>query len=255
LAAETRLPAVIEDTDAKLAIKGGDWGGYSAIGAAMKMLEKSVLTIDLAAKDRITPEERRAGRNVLILGLGTAAMIALSGLFGHVSYYRKQKEMASVRIPPEIKAALQGMNPSAVDGAIRDMRAQLDKIGTLNSGAQLRVTEILREVVDAMPENVWLVQITLSRLAQPNAGGLALSLEGRARGAASGEEQELAHQFTNRLAQSAGIGKAFDVSLSLQGSASDGENESVAASPEALAQKLSDRTQFTVELKRKRDAQ
>ncbi|PIR18871.1 MAG: hypothetical protein COV48_05100, partial [Elusimicrobia bacterium CG11_big_fil_rev_8_21_14_0_20_64_6] len=66
------------------------------------------------------------------------------------------------------------------------------------------------------------------------------------------EEQNMAWNFKQTLINDPSLGKLFDVQMAVQGKEITPEAPGVSLDPEALARKLEERTEFTIELKGKR---
>lgn len=252
LSAETGLPAEIQDTARLLSIKGGDWGGYAAIGASARAQRPAPADLDLSAVNRISDEERQTARDIVLAGAGVAGLVALLGAFAHLSYGWRARELTQYKVDPDVRAALLGLPQAQIDEKLAAMRDQFDRLqGTNPPGPKL--SAVLRELIDLMPDSVWLTKISISNPLTVEKGkdALVLTFVGRARGATSAQEQEMAFSFRDALLASEIIGKAFEVQLSLQMQASSGAPDS-SLDPRALAKKLEERTEFTVVMKSKR---
>lgn len=251
-AAESGLPAEIQDTAKLLSIKGGDWGGYAAIGASVRSSVPSAVTIDLATQDRVSEEERQVARDIIIAGMGLAALIALVGLFQAGSYSRRAKELSKYRVAPDVKAALQGLRPTEIEAKLTEMRDQLATLRAVTSGKHQALSSVLQEIVELMPDSMWLISIAANNPLSSEKGALDLSLRGRIRAATAAEEQDTAFQFKETLLREPKLGALFDVQISLQGRAAAPEQAGAGLNPEALARALEDRTEFVIDLKEKR---
>ncbi|UPT75913.1 MAG: hypothetical protein M0D55_09725 [Elusimicrobiota bacterium] len=251
---ETGVKAEIQDTAKLLSIKGGDWGGYAAIGASTRSTASSALTIDLAAKDRVGEDERQVARDIIIAGMALGALIALTGIFQATTYSHRAKELDNYVVEPDVKAALQGLQPVEIDAKLGEMRDQLKKLKqvTGNQGTRPVVSQVLREIVELMPDNLWLTKLTATNGLGGDKAGLDISLRGHARAATPAEEQDLAFQFKEILLRDPKLGPQFDVQISVQGKAPGPADSSQGLDPEALQRKLEDRTEWTIELKGKR---
>ncbi|MBI5247096.1 MAG: pilus assembly protein PilM [Elusimicrobia bacterium] len=250
---ETGVKAEIQDTAKLLSIKGGDWGGYAAIGASTRSAVSSSLTIDLAAKDRVGDDERQVARDIIVAGMLLGAFIALVGIFQAATYNHRAKELNNYKVEPDVKAALQGLPPSQIEQKLQEMQDQLRRLKQVTGTERPLVSTTLRQIIELMPENMWLTRITVTNPLAGEKTGLDITLRGRTRGATANEEQEMAIAFKETLLKDPVLGKIFDVQLALQGKAAVAEPVGTGGlSPEALARKLEDRTEFTLDLKGKR---
>ncbi|PIR19061.1 MAG: hypothetical protein COV48_04075, partial [Elusimicrobia bacterium CG11_big_fil_rev_8_21_14_0_20_64_6] len=108
-AAETGVATEIIDTAKLLSIKGGDWGGYAAIGASARPSVPSEVSIDLATKDRIGEDERQVARDIIVAGAALALFIALVGIYQTLTYSHRAGELNNYIVEPDISAALSGL--------------------------------------------------------------------------------------------------------------------------------------------------
>lgn len=252
LAAEANLPAEIQDTAKLLSIKGGDWGGYASIGASARGIAPGAVTLDLAFMDRVSDEERQTARDIIIAGGVAALIIAGIGTFQSVGYKYDARQLNAYKVDPDVKAALANLPPTEIDTKLRQMRDQLDRVKSIAGAPRPRISTVIHDVVELMPDNVWLQKITASNPLMTDKGGLEIQLQGRARGASISDEQDLAFQFKDTLLKSEKIGKLFDVQLSLTGQNGGAQVGDAGLDPKALARKLEERTEFMMILRVKK---
>ncbi|MBI4060089.1 MAG: pilus assembly protein PilM [Elusimicrobia bacterium] len=250
-AAETGVPADIQDTAKLLSIKGGDWGGYAAIGASARASASSAAAIDLAAKDRISEDEHRAARDIIAAGMALAALIAGAGVLEMLTYSRRAKKLDEYRVAPDVQAALQGLPPAQIEAKLLEMSDQLAAQRRVMNERRWPLSLILRKILEAMPENIWLVDIAASHPLAGEGGALGLTLRGRVRGATAAEEQDAARRFKDVLLRDPTLAPLFDAQLTLTGRPPSAQENASGQTPEALARGLEERTEFTIELKGK----
>jgi hypothetical protein len=253
LAQETGVKAEIQDTAKLLSIKGGDWGGYAAIGASVRSAVPSTVTIDLLGMERISEDERQVARDIIVMGMAAAALIALFGIFHAQSYNRRARELKAYKVGPDVTLALQGLAPMQIDLKLNEMKEQLKRLKQVTSVQRPIVSTILREIIELMPENMWLTRITVNNPLTGDNAGLDITLRGRTRGALPSDEQALAIGFKETLLRDPKLGVLFDVQLSLQGRSADAQAhlQEGGLDPVALARRLEERTEFTLELRGK----
>lgn len=251
-ATETGVPVEIQDTAKLLSIKGGDWGGYAAIGASTRASVNSAVTIDLATTDRVGEDERQVARDIIIAGFALAAFIAGVGLYQITTYSQRARVLNDYKIEPDVQAALSGLRPADIDLKLVEMKDQLEKLRAVTGTKRLMISTVLRDVVALMPDNMWLTKVTVLNPLANDKATLELSLSGRVRGATGAEEQDVAIGFKETLLRDPSIGPLFDVQLSLQGKAAAPETAGQGLDPEALARKQESRTEFVIEMKRKK---
>ena len=253
-ATETGVPVEIQDTAKLLSIKGGDWGGYAAIGASARAAVPSPVTIDLATTDRVGDDERQVARDIIVAGAAVAAIIAGVGLFQMTTYSQRARVLNDYKIDPEVSSALQGMTPTDIDAKLVEMKDQLETLRGITGAERSKLSDVIRDVVALMPDNMWFTKITVINPLLSDKGVLEVSLGGRVRGTTGAEEQNTAFQFKETLLGDPNIGKNFDVQISVSGKAlvpDPGGSEGL--DPEALARKQESRTEFVIDIKRKRN--
>lgn len=250
-ATETGVPVEIQDTAKLLSIKGGDWGGYAAIGASTRASSPSAVTIDLATKDRVGDDERQTARDIIIAGMAAAALIAGVGIFQATTYSQRAKVLNEYKIDPDVEAALQGLRPSDIDLKLVEMKDQLEKLRGVTGTERLPISSVLRDVVALMPENMWLTKVTVLNPLLTEKAGLEFSLSGRVRGATGAEEQDTAFQFKEILLRDPNLGKQFDVQISVQGKGVTPDAGGGGLDPEALARRLESRTEFVIDMRKR----
>lgn len=250
---ETGLPVEIQDTAKLLSIKGGDWGGYSAIGASTRAQKPGPTDLDLSVTDRVTDEETQAARDIIVGGAALAAAIALMGLWSQVNYTMRARELKQYSVDPKVKAALQGMDATAIEKKLADMREQLEQLQGVGAQGAPKLSVVLKEAIDIMPDSVWLTKINVtSPLVREKDKGLQeIYLMGRARGSSPAEEQDMAFQYRDALQRSELIGKAYEIQISMQGRTGP-DPAAGGMDPKMLLRRLEERTSFTLTLKQKR---
>ena len=258
-AQDANLPAILQDTPKLLSVKSGDWGGYAALGASVRTATSTTSTIDMAATERVTDDERQTARDILILGMLGALFLAGSGLLKSATYTYRAQELHKYegKIDPDVKASLTNMDPVGIDNLLKDMQAQLDQMHSV-TGATARhpkLSAILKEIIDAMPDKIWLDHISISNpLMGADKQPMDITLRGHIQDATVLGEQSLAFQLKDTLIRSPVLGKTFDISLAYQKMAGDeaAANSPNGLDPKALADRLEERSQFTLELRSKR---
>lgn len=255
-AQEAGAPAEEQNTAAALMIKGGDWGGFASIGASAKDLSDSPLSIDLAALDRVSHEERQVARDIFIVGALVAGFFAFSGIYSRMTYGLRARELSRYQIDPDIKLVLQGRADPDIEQQLIEMQTQLDQLRSITRSDRPKLSAVLREVVAIMPANVWLTQVQLSNPLGVNGGKVTLeiTLRARAHGKSSAEEQDMAFQFQEAVRRSEMLGKAFEVNMALQGRVETpgaGAEGAPGLDPRALNRKIEERTGFTLTLRAK----
>lgn len=247
LSQESGVRAALQDTPALLGIKGGDWGGYAAIGGSLRYLTSSPITLDLAAVGRITDDERRTARDLLALSCAVTALFVGLGLAQQVAAGMKMGELRRYRRDPDVEAVFKEKSPDDVQSMLAAMQKQLRTAPNL--AARPKEIAVLKDIVDALPDKVWLERFAISTPLgdNPDTGrSLAqMNLVGHASGPTVADEQALAFKYKEALEKSPVLTKLFsDIQMSLQVQPSD--DSQGALDPASLENKLSNRTTFTI---------
>ncbi|OGR69533.1 MAG: hypothetical protein A2X40_00460 [Elusimicrobia bacterium GWC2_65_9] len=249
-AAETGVAAVIQDTPKLLSVKSGDWGGYASLGASMSAPPSATAALDLCAQDRVTEEERETARDILIAGAAFALLFTGQGLYESAAYAYRARELRQYKIDPDVAARLSGMSSDAIEAQIKDMQSQTDQLRRITGSGGPKVTQLLKEIIEAMPANVWLDRIDLSNPLSSESRPYEITLTGRAQDRTVPDEQALAFKFKENLLKAPMLSKTFDVQISVQKSGSDDAGQS-GLDPQALAASLEERTKFSLSIRSK----
>jgi Tfp pilus assembly PilM family ATPase len=252
---ETGLIVSIQDTPKLLGVKSGDWGGYASLGASAMPSTAVAPPLNLAASGRVTDEERQTARDILILGALAAVFFAGAGILKSLTYTYNAQELHKYQalLPPDIALSLEGMAPAAIDDLLKDMTLQLGQLHSVIAGSKrLKISVILKEIVDSMPDKLWLDGLTITNDMTANDKAFDVLLNGHVQGKSVAEEQALAFGFKESLLKNPTLGKTFEISISVQ---TAGETESsgmpAAVDSKALAETLEKRTHFELDMKAK----
>jgi len=255
---ETKLKAVLQDTPKLLSIKSGDWGGYAALGASAFSLAPTA-AVDLAASDRITEEERHVARDIMAIGAVLAFLFGVSGLFKMATYSFRAQELHRYerKVDPDVRDSIGTLDPVSIEAMLKDMQGQLDQLRAVTMMRHAKISAVLKEIIDVMPEKVWLEHVTVSNpLVGADKTPFLLTLRGHAQDKTVADEQAHVFQFKESLIKNPLLGKAFEISLSVQKQTGALDDAAAASSsgldPKTLSDRLEDRTSFTLELKSKR---
>jgi len=110
-------------------------------------------------------------------------------------------------------------------------------------GGKVKLTDIMRDMVNSLPEKAWLTKISVSRPLHKGSGQAAtLDLSGCAAAADAVLEQDLAFQFHKRLSKTPALAQEFtDLKVTVQG-----ETAGPNMDPDDLARRQVQRTTFLV---------
>jgi len=253
-AAETGLKAAIQDTPKLLGVKTGDWGGYASLGASVQPPLNAPSPLNLAAIGRVTDEERQTARDILILGAVFAAFFAVMGVVKTVTYSFHAQELHKYEklLPPDVGLSLAGLAPAQIDNQLKDMQAQLTQLrAVINGGRHLNISTVLKEIIDAMPERLWIDHLNIANDLVNSDKPFDVVLGGHVQDKSVADEQALAFNFKEALIKNPLLGKSFEISISVQ-RMGDSEFAQAASDSKALAGMLEKRTQFQLELRAKK---
>jgi hypothetical protein len=253
-ASEANVDAVIQDTPRLLSVKTGDWGGYAALGASAHALVSTPMSLDLAAFNRVSEEERQAARNIMALGLLFSVLLGAAGIAKSLTYNYRARELANYPLAPDIKTAIGGMSPGAIEALLSDMQKQVDQLRSVGVTDRPKVSVILREIIVNMPDKLWLNSLSIEDpLGNGDHGGFHLTMNGHVQDQTVSDEQALAFKFKDDLLRSPVLSRLFDIQMSLQKASGTTGNEANLAGldPVHLRERLEDRTAFTMDIQLK----
>jgi hypothetical protein len=242
---EVGIPARIQDTPAMLGIKKGDWGGYAAIGASLRFAGAKTMTLDIGAVGRVTEEEKRVAKDIMAVSLALAGLLVLVGLFRGALYHAKARELGAYKRDVAVEAVFSNRSANEIESMIKSMREQSAAAGVLG-GETSKVSGVLRDVVENLPEKAWLTSFDLNNpLQRTDRIGAELILTGHAVAPTKQEEQDLYFQFRNSLSKAKVTGALFsDINGSVEHAKNDSESGSL--SPEDFEEKREKRTEWRI---------
>jgi hypothetical protein len=251
---ETGLSVSIQDTPKMLSLKSGDWGGYASLGASAQPPASVPPPLDMAAIARVSDEERRTARDIFIAGAAGVLFFAGAGLLKSATYTYKARELHRYqkKLDPDVALSLSGLAPSAIDAELKDMQLQLDQLrGVIADSKQLKISAVLKEIIDAMPEKLWISHLSITNdLLAGHEKPFDVMLHGHAQAKSVAEEQALALNFKDSLIRNPMLGKTFEIAIAVH--KRDDAGAAAAPDSKALAEMLEQRTQFDLELKAKK---
>jgi hypothetical protein len=248
---ELGTTAAVHDTPARLGIKGGDWGGYAAIGASLRLLSQGPITLDLGQVGKISDDERKTARDLIFGSAALALFFAVVGLYRSFSYSYRARELQKYQVEPEIEAVFAGKGALDIEGMLRLMTVQ-GQGARIAQNDPIKATALLQDLVNAMPDNTWLTDIHYRNPVVKNLNDtVTLAVSGRAKGPSVSAEQDMAFSFRDKLLKSPILGKVFpEVQVSVSGKPVDIDS-SKSLDPETLQERLEERTTFQATMAKK----
>ena len=251
-AKELEVQAAVQDMPQRLGIKAGDWGGYASVGASLRLLAPTPVKLDLGQIGRVSDEERRTARDILVLAAAASVFFATVGIYRSLTYNYRARELDKYKVDPQIEAVFRNKTQPQIDVMMQSMRAQLQASSIVLNDAP-RTTALLADIVNSLPDNTWLTSLHINRPMGSGGGSdkLSVTLSGRAKGANMAAEQEMAFDYRQKLLASATAGKTFpDIEVEVQGKPLP-DNTGVQMDTDSLQKLLEDRTEFTVTMRKK----
>lgn len=248
-AQEMSLQAGQMDSDKLLGLKNGRWGGYAAIGTALRHLAPTPLNLDLSGVGRVSDDDRRAALAIFKLAAGISAVLLAVGAYRYALVTMKSSELAKLRGQVSVLDEFRNKSAQEIENAIASMREKVNSFGVVTS-KQIPLTHILQAVTEAIPESVWLTdltyvnQISIGEKRSPR----TMALGGNVIGPSPAAEQDLAFRFADGLRKTETFAKAFsniEPSVSKKNSETDGDSAFV--DPGQAEANLEKRTHFTIE--------
>jgi hypothetical protein len=246
-ASELGLPVAIQDTAGMLGLKSGEWGGYSAIGAALRFQIPSSVSLDLGAVGRVGDDEKAVARDLLVVsGILTAALLVM-GLFAFGLYQMKARAFGALHRDRLIEEVFRGKSEEAVQEMFKGMRMQNSLTQDLCSPSRAKMIDAIKDIVDVLPEKAFINKLNIVRPLSAGPSSPTLALTGHVVAEDLVHEQDLAFQFRDRLSTSPVVGKMFPVlKVTVQATTSNSLETGAAKDPKAYNEALETRTIFTM---------
>lgn len=203
-------PVSYQDTDKLLGLRGGQWGGYSAIGAALRHLVPGPLTLDLSAVGKISDEDRRSATTILTIGaLVSGIMVAIGGT-RTVMLQGQEAKLKRLQGNSGVYVEFRGKNANDIAQLIGQMRDKINSFGALTA-QQTPLTSIFEIIAERIPESGWVENLTytnpLSLDGKPSIRSLAI--QGSVSDKSRAIEQEVAYRFGDNMRQDERFSSAF----------------------------------------------
>lgn len=242
---ESGAQAALQDTPAMLGIKGGDWGGYAAIGAALRFLAPTTLTLDLSDTGRITDAERKTAKYIFMAAGAISALLIALGLMGEVICSARTRELRKYRRDPDIEQVFMGKKAEDIQKMLAGMHEQLDSLKVMDDRVRLKKLDLLKDIMSAMPERIWLTELNITEhLSGDIDATREIIIAGHASAGSPVEEQDLSFEFRDRLKKTPIVGKLFtDLQVSVEAAKAP---EDAQGGQDQLKRKLEERTAFRI---------
>lgn len=240
----------IQDTDKLLGLRGGLWGGYAAVGTALRHLAPTPLNLDLSTVGKISDEDRRAATTILAISGILAGILLLLGLIRFGQYQMKFRKLASIKSNTMVFEAFSGKTAYEIENMMADMKL---KSGALGSIVRQRVTltrvyEVLAELI---PESAWLTDIAYANPISVGRGRgqpRNIIISGRVIDQSRAQEQDTAYRFAEKLRKDKDFTKAFkaiEIEVKAPGK-TPGRRKIQRTAEKALQERMRNATEFRI---------
>ena len=188
------------DVDKALGLRGGKWGGYAAIGAGMRALVPTSISLDLGGMGRITDEDRRVATAILILSTILAAVLLVVGVFRYVSAEFKARQLKTLKSDTETFETFRGKTAAEIEGEIVNMRNQVNSLGAV-AQPQVPLTRLMEAITEVIPRSAWITDIIYDNPLATGARQQArkLTINGKVSDRSRAIEQDVAYKFGEKL--------------------------------------------------------
>ncbi|MBI5242600.1 MAG: hypothetical protein HY922_02815 [Elusimicrobia bacterium] len=248
-AQETGLQTALMETDKLLGLKGGRWGGYAAIGAALRHLAPTPLMLDLSGVGRVSDDDRRTAMTIFKLSAAVAAVLLALGGYRHTLLSMKQGEFAKLRSQVDVLKEFEGKTAEQIEQAISQMREKVNSFGTITA-KQVPLTHILQAIAETIPNQAWITDLIYENpitIAEKQAARV-LKLKGSVFGNSPAAEQDIAFRFADTLRKNEIFSKAFkSIDPSVHKKEAEGGAGAGAMNPSEANENLEKRTQFDID--------
>ncbi|MFH1723141.1 MAG: hypothetical protein ABII00_00825 [Elusimicrobiota bacterium] len=209
---DTGQAVAVQETDRMLGIRGSQWGAYAAIGAGLRHLAATPLTLDLSAVGRINDEDRRAATAILALSAVVASVFLLLGGYRYSIVNYKARALSGLQQETGVYEVFRGKTASDIESMIMEMRDKANSFGALTA-RQIPLTKILEVLAENIPDSAWIKMLkyenplAMEGLKTPR----TLAIEGSVADQSRAMEQDIGYRFEEGLGKDARFNEAFPV--------------------------------------------
>jgi len=203
-------PVAAQETEKLLGLRGGEWGGYAAIGAGLRHLASTSLILDLSPVGKITDEDRRTATNILAISVVFAALFLVLGGLRHFKLAGINRRVSGQQAQGAIRDAFLGKTGDEIEELIKQMRKEVSAFGVVGK-SQVPLTYLFAAVADTIPDSAWIDVVTYTNPIsfKKKADPRMLEVSGSVADKSRAMEQEIAYQFKKNLSDNETFSKAF----------------------------------------------
>ncbi|PCI36640.1 MAG: hypothetical protein COB53_08905 [Elusimicrobia bacterium] len=242
---DTGAAVEIQDTDKMLGLRGGQWGGYSAIGGALRHLVSTPLTLDLSAVGKISDEDRRTATGILAISAILAVFFLVVGIYRNTVVMAKSRQFRNLTSDAEVADAFRGKMAGDIELMIGEMRDKVNSFGALTA-QQVSLTEVFQTIAETIPDPAWVTQV---RYENPlsltgNRQGRKLDITGFVSTGNRAEEQDIGYSFSTKLKSTKAFEEGFPfIEPSVEAPRETGDNEGGRTQPTSFKIKCASKKQ------------
>ncbi len=201
-AQEAGSPVSLQDPAKALGLKAGEWGGYAALGAALRALKPNAVLLDLATEGKIDAIDRKVVRTVIASSAAVAALLFCLGM-GRLAWARAQSQELRRLTRGNMPEAFKGKKLEAIEQMVNELQRRADSVRYL-ADRKSRVSGLLEQLSEDIPREAWLTQIEythpLEEALTDGAGAKhLLTLSGNVWADNKISEQDIAYRFRDTL--------------------------------------------------------
>lgn len=213
-AQETNISVELKNPSQALGLKQGGWGAQAAIGASLRGLIESPLTLDLDPSNKVRDDDRRAAFSMMRLAAVISGFFMAMGLLSAVNAWMTSSKVRVLRQKTGMIAAFEGKTADQIQTMIQRMESSAGAFGGYVN-RKVKLTYVLEDIADSVPNALWITDIQAQNSIGSGGGmaaqsGAALKIAGQVQGESSGMEQDTAILFKNTLQKSERFQKVFN---------------------------------------------
>ena len=155
-------------------------GEIASVGASTKFFDHKTPDIDFTKGNRLSAYEYNASVTCWkLVGVFAIIILLLIGV-NYLKLLRSNREVSSKRVEHKTSVEeFKGMSASQISSNLNSMKSQNSNLGSLVK-YNTYITPILAEIIDSVPENVWVSSIRYTDAFPPNGQeSRRISLEGK----------------------------------------------------------------------------
>ncbi|MEE8425252.1 MAG: hypothetical protein V3S11_05465 [Elusimicrobiota bacterium] len=243
---------LIQETDKRLGLKGGLWGGYAAVGTALRHLAPTPLNLDLSTVGKISDEDRRAAGTILTIAAIIAGILLLIGGIRFTQAELQSRRLASMKSNTLIFEAFSGKTAYEIETMMSEMKTKSLAFGSL-MGQRVSLTRVFEVLAELIPESAWVSQISYANPTMTGARGKArnILISGRVIDQSRAQEQDTAYRFADKLRKDKDFAKAFksiemEVKAPTKTAAQNNSNKVKQSAEAAIQDRMSGSTVFAI---------